>query len=225
MSLGIDYLTRSGVIKEFFDVPSTIFVESIDKKSKKIISIKESLDHADCYTSRIYDLSATEASNELPASKEYLVPKNEVFVHEKVILSAHMPIPYCDTSVDHRRNVYNSPMEEEDYRYFLENYLLSSRHRAWRADWLWRAYMMLYLPSLVDKMWDSRRYWQKRLIVEREQSLVRGTKPKSFWIRWALWRNELIKDESSPNELVFKWAYNEQRQRFTSASFSFSQQI
>jgi hypothetical protein len=207
MSLGVEFLVRTGVIKSLFEMPCNLFVENTNKRMGKVILLKEALDHPDFCTATIYHLDAVDVDSQLPVSESHTLPLEKIFEHEKVILSGYKPIPYCGQSINTSQNVYNSPMEESEYTYYIANYLCSERHKVTKADWLWHAFLKLQLPTIVMPFWNYMDFWNRRLKTEKEQNIVKN-KYKPYWLKWAIWRNELIKDEVVPSELVFKEAYD-----------------
>lgn len=205
MNLGIEYMLRSGAIRNFFETPCSLFVESIDGQNGKVVSIQEAPDRPDSYISRLWHLDRNDISL-LPSHDDYFVPKEQLFEHDKVILPHYRPLPYVEQPVMSSRNTYKSPMDRIDYAYFINNYLYTSKHRTSKTDWLWHVFMMLNMRDLTTEDWSFMDYWERRRRTDHEQSYVR-TKYKQHWFQWVMWRNELVMNEQVAPELVFRTAF------------------
>lgn len=207
MNLAIEYLIRSGAIKNFFETPCSLFVDRNDGLTGKVVQIKEDPDRPDTYfISKIWHLDLKDGFDMMPHCEPNSVPKDQIFSHEKVILPNHRPIPFAEQPIPSRYNQYNSPIEESDYTYLTGSYLQTIKHRSVKKDWLWRWFMVLKFPHKARKDWHILTQHDKKYVIEEEQEYVKD-RNKSAWNCWGMWKTELISNEKTAPELVFTPSY------------------
>lgn len=206
MNLGVEYLVRTGAIKNFLEVPCSLFVESHDGQTGKAIHLKEALGRPGLCFYRIWHLDRTDNYTLLPACDETHISIDDVFESDMVVLPGYAPLPYIEQPVKTAKNSYKSPMDDIEYNHFTSNYLRSPRHRQSRLCWLWRQFMKLHLRDEMYEDWDERDLWGKNLISEREMITIKYAYPR-LWTQWASWQNELLIDGTVAAELVFAPAY------------------
>ena len=176
MNLAIEYLVRTGAIKNFFQTPSSICLES--GKKKIVVSFGgERLggEHVgdSCLCITHWDLSDLDEHN-MPKLVRHQVLPEDIFEDENSILPGCKLLKYWDEPIETRRNSYSHPMDSVVFRHYTSHLMNSSLHRRSRRNWLWE--------SFRERVFDLRR--TKRHYGE-EQSVVREGYPKE----WSLWRN------------------------------------
>lgn len=202
MNLGIEYLLRSGAIRSFFQTPCSLFLERAGGRGRLVISIEEAEDKL---AVKHWDFDRM-AHDLLPAHARYEIARDEVFTSERVIVPGYQPIPYHEQPLVASWNAHNHPMDFDQFNGCVRNFLNSLKHRAYKADWLWRAFIDSYFMGLLSEEIDEFEGWQRRVVVDRQQTFVRN-RYKHYWFQWVVWKNELIKDEAAASELVFSSAY------------------
>ena len=220
MNLGIEYLVRTGTIRNFLQVPCSVFLETEPHRSKVVVTLENHRTHQEFTRHYLkvtrWDLNQLEDDPNnilgkmgLPARQEHQVLESEVFNSD--VLEGN-PIHYKERPIETHCNHYAHPMDENTYDYFLSNYLNSEYHKSSRMTWLWRAFVKLnFSAPLLELRYYERRYSSQ--IMECEQFIViEYDQPK--WKLWHNWERKLLKSKTVAAELIF--------QKITSSSSSSS---
>jgi hypothetical protein len=210
MNLAIEYLVRTGAIKNFLEIPCSLFVENVREKISKVLIIKEDLDRSCAYQITQWHLDCLKPEEMLPICDMSFIDKNDVFVSDKVILPGFSPLPYVEQPVATNKNVFNHPMDKIDYAYFFNNYLNSLKHRMAKSDWIWRAFVWTVFGSILTENHFALESWERRTTIDKEQAYVKA-RFQNRWFQWTVWKNEFLIAESVAPELVFHNAYLSRR--------------
>ena len=204
MNLAIEYLTRNSVLKDFFVLPCSLFLESFCK-TKRLVVVFDKHPNKD-YLIQINKYNLLEWSQSgFPNScvaelDRHLIFKNEIFLNKDFC-----PIVYQENPINTRFNSYNHPMNKEEYENFVFNFLNSSIHRSYKKDWLWDSFTAVYLAENILQKKMQLPTIERRCVVEEEKRYVRHNRPR-HWRLWKLWTSRLFFKETIATELIF-WHY------------------
>ena len=195
MNLGIEYLIRTGTIRNFLQTPCSLCLETAPHRSKVVVTLDRHPDHHFCIATR-WNLEKLEDA--MPVCKEYDVRKSEVFTSN--VLEG-TPIRYKERPIEAYCNHYAHPMDDHTYSYFISNFLNSEYHKSSRMSWLWRAFVKLnFSLPLLELRYYERRYNSR--IMECEQIVVMRNH-ESEWDLWCDWERKLLKSGPVAAELIF----------------------
>lgn len=206
MNLGIEYLVRTGAIRNFFQTPCSLFVEHW-LGGRLAIEIENKSGRSKFYLVTHYHLDELSEDERLPRSENYKVPKSKVFVSSKVVLPGdYILLPYAEQPIDNCHNRYNHPMDERTYNHFIGRYLHSEAHKQHREQWLWKSFVNLHFKRPILELLAYESY-HRSSIVFMEQSTVQTEEPDK-WSIWVMWRKKLLRSTRVASELVFQSAYH-----------------
>lgn len=198
MNLGLEYLLRSGLIRELFEMPCSLFLEK-EQQKKVAVLMRRGKRHFIQH----WNLFQCEPGQALPPMMEYEV--EDVFDNPYVVPKGYYPLQYADRPVPIHVNTYRHPMDREVYESFFNMITHSWTHRLRRADWLWGAFLHIYGIRMLRR--GGRDLYLRSMDIFREQEAVRINSPKQ-WKIWSMWLEYLmpdlgLSDEAVPAELVF----------------------
>lgn len=204
MNLGIEYLIRTGAIKEFFSVPCSLCVEHW-QGAKVAIGIEESFGRSSFLVTH-WNLEEPDEDSYLPKSEIHHVPKDQIFSNEKVVLNGFSLLPYAEQPIITAYNRYSHPMDDITYREFYRSLLSSKQHQIEREVWLWKSFMKLHVPRPVLSLFHYEDRDRTRIVM-LEQRIVHERYTKKWGI-WRDWRSRMLLTGKVAPELIFYAAYH-----------------
>jgi hypothetical protein len=204
MTPALEYLIRSGLIRQWFSLPCSLFLFQKETFSKLVITINEEFKPSDFYSVKHWHVDLCEPESALPAMTEYRVPKDRVFDDSAIIVPTHKLVRYQQDSVPSHHNSYKSPMSLELYGHFFDHMMTSFRHQNKRTNWLWSRFVRIYAPDLCDTTtYISSAFRSEAEIAEDQRDLV-SKHLKKQWQYWQLWQSYMLQN---PGELIFYKEY------------------
>ncbi len=194
MSLAVEYLIRTGAIREMLETPCSLFLTGFGSNAKLIVTIDE--ESQDAYLIRHWDVG--ESTSSLPYSDAWVVSKSELFSSKKVIVPGFVLPTYDCNPITARHNKRSRPMEADIHDTLYFNHLNSASNQKKRVRWLWRCFFPSQTPKA--KVTD--------VLVFDEMRRMREFRPERYtlWTRW----QALFMRNNVPvaTELVFKSEYD-----------------
>lgn len=193
MNLNLEYLVRSGLIKEFFQTPCSLFLEK--EANKKVVVLAEKHRTKVAQHWNVFQCASDEA---LPPMNEYEV--DTFFDNPMVIPRGYRPLEYACQSIPSRLNSWSHPMEQEMYDLCHNSLLNSWAHIVERRDWLWNAFLEVY--EIEVTYYHSWHNLNRIARTFQEQEQVRQCYPRK-WKYWQMWLKHLMSFTETAPELVF----------------------
>ena len=202
MNLAIDYLIRTNLIKNWFNVPCSLFLNNKDG-TKLVVTINEEINY---YSIKHWDiLYPTKES--LPPMIDFLIPKNQIFTSPLVILPNYSLLEHKNEYISSYLNEYNHPMSRELYNHFYEQIINGKLNKRTRMNWLWKQFIRVHSINLYSREhYISSVYCSEDDIINEQRNLV-CSNMKEEWQCWELWQKNMLLD---PAELIFYKEYSEQ---------------
>ena len=194
MNLAIEYLTRTGLIKNFLQMPCSICLESADRKM--VVVLKEIFDRPD-FIKVVQWLFADRFVDDWPEKSVFRISTEELFDSEHVVVPFFRPIPYRDEPIPTKYNNYKQPMSSVRLENHVTSMTNSYLHKKKRINWLWSIFRSRYF-GLHCGEYDQYRF-------EEERSYVR--QKRSEWSVWEKWRRAMLPEGVAAGELMFQSAY------------------
>src|SRR5690348_1351440 len=99
MYLALEYLIRTNIVREWLEVPCSLFVTERATFNKKVVTICEEFKPSVFYSVKHWHIHSCKKHQALPSFAEFRVPKSEVFSHQAVILPDHRLMPFHITPI------------------------------------------------------------------------------------------------------------------------------
>lgn len=197
MNPAIDYLIRTNLIKNWFELPCSIFLYEKTTNNKIVLTINEEFTKSNFFSIKKWNIGCCKKEHVLPDMTECRVLKEQIFQHPATILPDHRLINYIQQSVMSNYNSHRTPMSVELYAHFNENSITSFTHKKYRENWLWQHFTKIYLPDLSINL----NYIN---IINNEQKELVSKYRKKEWKYWQIWKKHLL---LHPGELIFYKEY------------------
>lgn len=195
MSLAIEYLIRTGAIREMFETPCSLFLNGFGSNAKLIVTIDE--ESQDTHLIRHWHVGESKSS--LPYSDAWVVGKSELFSSKKTIVPGFVLPTYDCSPITTQHNKRSRPMEAEIHDTLYYNHLNSVANQKNRVRWLWRCFFPSQNPKA--KVTDA--------LISEEIRKIREYRPERYTL-WARWQALFMRNNVPvATELVFKSEYEE----------------
>jgi hypothetical protein len=202
MNLGIEYLIRSGELKEIVQLPYSIFLNEAETKTPLVITIHGKKDYL---LVKHWLLDKCKEENCVPPFVEYKVHPSELFTSDKIIVPNYDILWYKERSfiAGGKQNTDGilAEKDETEYNNCLSNMLNSSLHKQARAKWIFSYFVLTYhTKHLFYFCDDDISFLIKRFFPERQR-------------QWYLWHRYLLNYSNEvgqvASELLFHKEYAE----------------
>jgi len=204
MNPALEYLIHSGIIKEWFSLPCSIFLQKKETWDKLVVTITNEFKPSDKYSVKHWNITDCNNQQGLPSMIEYCVPKKEINRHPAIVVPGCRLIHYEQESINSDHNSPKSPMSVELYRYFFDNCLPSNKHQIKRLNWLWTRFIHIYMPSLISVMNNSNNCYISEFEIAENQRNIVNRFMKKEWQIWLKWQKYML---LSPAEIIFYKEY------------------
>jgi hypothetical protein len=208
MNISLEYLQRTGVLKDIASYPCSLFLTHPYNNNKIVIVVDR---RGDKFILRQWDVFACEADQILPPLKETVV--------ENPFEAKFIPFGYilfdCRTqSIPWRENGVTHPMKQDRYYAYFDNICQNNfiRHNEAKDRWLWAAFISIYHPELLVYSMSVKRslnfyssYGESEIINDQKQ-IVDTNFPRD-WKCWNIWRRHMLDYMGVPGEYLFRHAY------------------
>ena len=193
MNLALEYLVRTKSIRNFFDTPSSLYLER--GEDRLVVTFDGVV--GDSLRIRRWLVTDNSVGRLLPEFYNVIVPKSQFFGSEAVIPQGYYLLPYYEESVDTSLNSYKKPMAAEVYAHFINNLLYSDSHRHAKEYWLWETFYQNALSRPQKDMFSNR---EKMLL-----DFIKHETEDHPWHVWTCWRSALFpdRDNRAACELIF----------------------
>lgn len=215
MNPAIQYLTRTKLIRSWFNTPCSIFLEN--STSQIIVTIGKGKDSdprnpsfidgingSDSLRVKNWFLANCDKENILPPFDETTIHQSELFSHPNVIIEGFKPFFRRSQTVPSHYNSMRGPMSEELYSFFFDNTVNGTIHQKCRKIWLWRRFVSIYLPELSALQAYINEYGSEADFVTNQMEIVEYHFQK-LWQSWKKWENYFLLPV--PGELIFGKEY------------------
>jgi hypothetical protein len=204
MTPAIEYFVRTNLIKEWFVLPTSLFLfEKSDNYRKVVVTINNELDSKDYYSVKKWQLDLCSSEQALPFMTESRVLKGEIFSHPDVILENHRLVSYKQEVINTNNNSFRHPMPSDLYDQLFQNTFENRIHNQKRINWLWKEFISIYAPNLCNNNNYINTYYFENSIADEQRRLVSKYK-KRQWNFWRVWQKHLLLNSG---ELIFSKEY------------------
>jgi hypothetical protein len=204
MTPAIEYLIRTGLIRDWLVIPCSLFLYENETFRKKVVTVGEEFKPSRFYSVKHWNVGECSPEQALPSMTEYRVRKEELFSHPAVILPGYRLMSYTQESVVSGHNSYKKPMSAQLYSHFFDNTLDSLRHFTRRTNWLWGQFVRIYARELCATHNYISSVFRSEAEVALDQRDIVYRLLKKEWQYWLAWQEYLM---HAPGELVFYKEY------------------
>lgn len=207
LNLGIEYLVRSDLIKQFIEFPCSLFVEN--DEFKVVVTINKSRNKSK-FCVRNWFISNCKKEQPIPFVKEYMVDKDKLFEHSAIILQGFSLVDFRCSFSEWSRNRGNGghPMPDYIYKNYFDNQLSPLENSMNKEMYLWNCFTKIYVPSiarLVEAIGNVGFYSTELNLSFEEQKLIEEHF-KNIWNYWLKWKKYML-FPTIPGELIFMKEY------------------
>lgn len=186
MNLGIEYLVRTGVVRNFLETPCSLFYQN--KEGDKLVVTLHKEDPG--YAMRHWKVFAY--GENLPPMEEFYT---ETPFDDFRVPSGFTLLEYREEPVEDHENHWRRPMSISLYKSYCEHFLNSNRHRRIKEVWLWRGF-----TKACGIEFERRAHFYLEYLTEA--AIVEERYPDN-WRRWLVWRKHMLDFQGVPGELIF----------------------
>jgi hypothetical protein len=210
MNLVIEYLIRTGAIRQFLQTPTQLFVEDNSQANRIVIVLQDKPNcPGSCFVHQWYLFEKSEKEF-LPYKQTYEISKDSIFEHRQVILDGYKPIKFVANAIKYEQNLYNQPIEAGTYNKMYSDYLNSKSHKLHKIDCLWDSFARLYFDGLLAPYKMRLNKLDRRHVIDQERKYVR-MKDRKAWLAWEAWIKEFLQKDGVAPELIF-WSSYQKKQ-------------
>jgi len=164
------------------------------------VTLNEAYRRPDLVAVRHWHLSECLNEQSLPVLSEKLVPREEVYDSDFVVVPDHRLMTYHSPFIPASLNSLRQPMSQDQFVTFYNAFLRTDVHLHYKETWIWREFMKAYLPFMAGLLISDERDEITRL--RDLMSLVMNTQPQ-LWHKWLHWRRYMIDFKGLPGEVAF----------------------
>jgi hypothetical protein len=201
MNPAIQYLTRTNLIRSWFDTPCSIFLENLN--SQIIVTINKGKDSGSL---RVKNWFLVNCDKEfiLPPFKESIILEKDLFSHPNTIIAGYKTLLGYTQTIPSYYHKINSPIPEELYIFFFNNIINGVIYQKLRKTWLWKKFTLIYLPEFYLLQTYIPKHELESDFVENQMEIVRYNFQK-IWQTWKKWENYFLLP--MPGEFIFGKEY------------------
>jgi hypothetical protein len=189
MNLGIEYIVRTGTVKDVLKPPYSLFLANPNKK-KVVVTIYQ---RDDDLIGKYWDITNCSSQQGLPPMQGFIV--NDLTGVRKQ-LRDHKLLAFKEHSIANIWNSWRYPMPDYIYHSCLDGFVSSYHHKRNRTLWLWQAFLSVYGLVFED---EDDEFLSKYSIMQYHVNRLKRKRSR-YWRYWCLWRKHLL---LSAGELVF----------------------
>lgn len=207
MNPAVEYLVRSGCIRNVFRMPISLFLFNPDTEVKMVITVKEELPASNYCTVNHWNVTDCQFYQVLPSLCEFRIPKNKLFSHHATVLPGWQLLEYRCEPTPAETNEVGCPIMGEIYDYYFDNFCDSFLHREAKVNWLWAEFIDTYFPEICQFVPYIEQKDSPDEFAEKQRTFIMKEHPK-VWSFWKKWNKYLLFPEHVPGELVFASEYD-----------------
>lgn len=203
MNLAIEYVLRSGEIKQNLRVPFSLFLKRHNSNDKLVVTVHRAFD--DSLAIKHWLISECTIDIPVPQFLEYASPAEDLFSSPHIVVPCHSPVWYLEDPFEVVYQHSDEPHASADaaiYNSHIDQCLNSRKHRLSRIAWLWSVFGKTYqVRESGFVSFDHTRH-HIRFLKKHHPKLV------SHWIRWRRYMLDFDQDESNvAAELAYQQEY------------------
>jgi hypothetical protein len=202
VNLAIEYLIRTGLIKEFLDESASIFL--VGPRDYRLAVVVEKTEYK--YLIRHWLLSEATPKYALPPMNDSI--SRDPFADLSRLKSVYSPLEYKEAQFPSR---YSAPMEQAQYDQYTENICCSKEHVESKRRWLWNLFVSLYVPEVKKSITEFHFGYfstSSELVMSRQQHVVQYDFPE-VWKQWLMWEEHILIPNKPPGELIFSSSFSD----------------
>lgn len=153
MNLAIEYLLRRDELKRIIKFPYSIFVSKLTNGDKIVVTIHQKPKESNLLLVKHWYVLRCRSEQRIPPFQEFEIRAEDMFASQQVVIPKcelmwyqEEPYPQCNRQY---ADYPHSERQELEYRETLSNFLNSNKHKVSRNEWLWQAFIKVYLSNVT----------------------------------------------------------------------------
>lgn len=154
MNLAIEYLLRNDELHNIVKLPYSVFVSKLVNGDKIVITLHQKRKDTNVLMVKHWYILHCRQEQKIPPFQEFEIKREDMFVSPHVILPKcelmwykEEPYPQCSRQF---ADYPHSERQEMEYRELLSRFLNSTKHQAYKNEWLWAAFIKVYLANVTS---------------------------------------------------------------------------
>ncbi len=205
MLVALEFYVRCLDLRHNLPIPCSLCLEG-ENGDRKVVTLNEAYRQPDVIAVRHWHLSDCAGTQALPAISEKLVPRQQVFDSDFVVVPDHRLMHYRGHFIPSGLNTQRTPMSEETFSTFYNNFLRTDAHLHHKEVWIWREFIKAYIPYMSSFFVNDERDEFTRL--RDLMSLIQHTQAE-LWHKWLHWRRYMLDFAGLPGEIAFCREYGD----------------
>lgn len=205
MNLAIEYLVRTKIVQDMLKMPCSLLLDCVSDPNKKlVVTIQNSYGKPKELTVKHWLLDQTSKNQVLPPCKEFVVPRNDLYASQFVIVDDFKLLVYdADPYRIHPRqnsDDHYGSIQEKQFNDCMANFYNCVPNNKKRINWLWGVFIKAFFPDSAKSDFGS-------LGFDAQRDLIEGfcTIP---WRGWRMWcKHIMLNTPGTAAELAFATAY------------------
>lgn len=198
MIVALEFYIRCLDLHNNLPIPCSFCLENGDG-DRKVVTLNEAYRHPELVAVRHWLLSQCVSEQALPVLNEQLIPRDEVYCHDFVVVPQHSIMSFQAPFIPSSLNVNHKPMPADQFTNLYTNFLRTDVHLYYKETWIWREFLKTYMPFMASFIWDERDELGR---LRDLMSLVMNSHPE-LWHKWLHWRKYMIDFQGLPGEIAF----------------------
>jgi hypothetical protein len=205
MRLALEYAMRTGYLQKLMRIPFSLFIENIwDEMEHVVITVNQYYGKPNHFLVRKWMISNVNQDQILPPHDEAIIPKEELFYNDELIVDDYRTLNYCFDDYEYVTQPENASIEwledeQKKYHTSLSNFFFSESHKRHRHELLWHH----FASSVISNAYKT----LSTLNLSEQQNIVAEIAPP-IWSNWMLWRKSLLNFPTTVSpELIFESEY------------------
>lgn len=198
MLLALEFYVRCLDLRHNLPVPCSFCLENT-QGDRKVVTLNDAYRKPNLVAVRHWHLSDCLNEQALPSLSEKLVPQEELFQSDFVVVPDHRIMGYHSPPVISSLNLLSRPMKADQFLPLYESLFKPDVHLFYKETWVWREFLRVYLPFMSSYLSEFENEVQKL----RELMAVVMTGQPDLWHKWLHWRKYMIDFQGIPGEVAF----------------------
>lgn len=200
MIVALEFYVRSLNLRDNLPVPCSFCLES-SLGDRKVVTLNAAYRHPELVAVRHWLLSDCLNEQSLPAISEKLIPRDDIFDHDFVVVPQHRIMSFVSPYIASSLNFPNKPMPQDQFSMLYDGLLRTDVHIAYKEAWVFREFTKVYLPFMSDLLWGEGEAREINKLREL-MAAVMNAQPE-LWHKWLHWRKYMIDFQGVPGEIAF----------------------
>lgn len=210
MNPALEYFLRSGIAKDKFQTPCSLYLDHLIHYEKKLIVTIQWHPFSRRYMVKHWKIEPFSSEDILPKFDEFNIStKQDLFTSNKTILLMYDLIPFLvepyKSGITQRATGHTSREQVKEYKDTLDKFYYPDSHKMRRITWLWMAFTENN-KDIPSDIFDFP-------FIQEQMTVVMNEIHKA-WLAWNAWCKFFICPTEIAPELYFHTEYEQKSKKW-----------